>query len=118
MSALTVIIDGYDYTALVEELKLTINGLNADGSGRDVQTGLMTRTKITDKWKAELKMLRLYETDMNRLKNSLQKVSYRATAGAASGTFYTDTIPFGSQRYDKSADESCFDGVSFTMTEM
>lgn len=118
MSKPTVVIGGTDYTQYVEELKLTINGLNAEGSGRDVQTGKMTRTKITDKWKVEIKMLRLNESLMNRLRTTLQQTSYTATAGLASGTFYTDTIPFGSQRYDKSTGESCFDGVSFSMTEI
>lgn len=113
-----VIIDGYDWTEKVEELKPTINGLNAEGSGRDVQTGLMTRTKITEKWKVEIKMLRLTELEVNRLKSSLQKVSYSATAGPASGWFYTDTIPLGSQRYDKDTGQSYFDGIAFSITEM
>ena len=118
MSKLSVIIGGVDYTELVEELKPSVNGLNAEGSGRDVQTGRMTRTKIADKWKVEVKMLRLDESAMNSLKNTLQKVSYTATAGPASGTFYTDTIPFGSQRYDKETGQSYFDGVAFSMTEI
>lgn len=113
-----MIIGGVDYTEYVEELKPTINGLNADGSGRDVQTGLMVRTKIADKWKVEVKMLRLDEAKLKKLKETLQEVSYHATAGEASGMFYTDTIPLGSQRYDKNTGKSYFDGVSFSMIEM
>ena len=101
MSQLTVIIGGVDYTRYVEELSLSINGLNADGSGRDVQTGLMKRVKIADKWKAEIKLLRISEDVMNALKATLKETSYSATAGEASGTFYTDTIPFGSARWNK-----------------
>ena len=118
MSQLTVIIGGVDYTRYVEELSLSINGLNADGSGRDVQTGLMKRVKIADKWKAEIKLLRISEDVMNTLKATLKQTSYSATAGEASGTFYTDTIPFGSARWDKSANKTYYDGVAFTMTEM
>ena len=118
MAQPSVIIDGHDWTAKVEELKPTINGLNADGSGRDVQTGLMTRTKITDKWKVEVKMLRLMEAEVDALQTSLRKTSYSATAGPASGGFYTDTIPLGSQRYDKETNQSYFDGMAFSMTEM
>lgn len=118
MSKPTVIIDGTDYTEFVEELKPTINGLNADGSGRDVQTGRMTRTKIADKWKVEIKLLRIWEDTMEGLKRSLQKPSYMATAGIASGEFYTDTIPLGSVRYDKTKKRTYYDGISFSMTEM
>lgn len=118
MPKLTVIIDGTDYAEHVEELKLTVNGLNADGSGRDVQTGRMVRTKIGDKWKAEIKLLRIWEDTMSALKTSLQKASYMATVGEASGEFYTDTIPLGSVRYDKSQKRNYYDGVSFSMIEM
>ena len=118
MSKPSVIIGGTDYTQYVEELKLTINGLNADGSGRDVQTGLMFRTKIGDKWKAEIKLLRISETVMNSLKATLQETTYTASAGAASGTFYTDTIPLGSARWDREQNITYYDGVAFSMTEV
>lgn len=118
MSKPAVVIGGVDYTEYVEELSLTINGLNADGSGRDVQTGLMKRVKIADKWKAEVKLLRISEDVMSTLKATLKETSYSATVGEASGTFYTDAIPFGSARWDKSANKTYYDGVAFTMTEM
>ena len=113
-----VIIGGVDITRYVEELKISINGLNADGSGRDVQTGLMKRVKVADKWKAEISLLRIDEDVMSRLKGVLRQESYEATAGAASGTFYTDTIPFGSARWNKDDGKTYYDGVAFTMTEM
>ena len=117
MSQLTVIIDGNDYTDYVEELNLSINGLNADGSGRDVQTGKMLRVKIADKWKVEVKMLRLPASVMLSLRNALKKTTYQATAGDASGEFYTDTIPLGSSRWDKD-NGRYYDGVAFSMTEV
>lgn len=113
-----VIIGNIDITDYVEELKLTSNGLNADGSGRDVQDGTMKRVKIASKWQAEVKMLRISEDIMNRLALVLGLKSYEATAGVASGTFYTDTIPFGSVRWNKDDGKTYYDGVAFTMTEM
>lgn len=118
MSKPAVIIGGVDYTSYVEELKLTVNGLNADGSGRDIQTGLMSRVKITDKWKVEVKLLPIDEDVMNTLKETLKKTSYSATTGEASGTFYTDSIPFGSARWNKRQNKTYYEGVAFSMTEM
>lgn len=118
MSKPTVIIAGIDFTPHVEELKISINGLNADGSGRDVQSGLMKRVKIADKWKVEVSMLRIDEDVMSSLEGVLTQESYRATAGRASGEFYTDTIPFGSARWNKDDGKTYYDGVAFTMTEM
>lgn len=119
---LRVIIDDRDYTQYIEELKPSINGLNADGSGRDVQTGRMVRTKIADKWKIEVKLLRIYDDVMYNLTEALKKVSYPVTIqnpGGAdiTGKFYTDTIPLGSQRWDKNRRECYYDGVAFSMTE-
>ena len=118
MSKPTVIIGGIDFTRHVEELKITINGLNADGSGRDVQKGKMKRVKIADKFQVEVKMLRIDEDVMGNLEDVLKEKSYRATAGRASGEFYTDTIPFGSARWNKDDGKTYYDGVAFTMTEM
>lgn len=119
---LRVIIDGADYAQYIEELKPSINGLNADSSGRDIQTGLMVRTKIADKWKVEVKMLRIYDDMMENLRKALQKASYLAFiqwpgASDISGKFYTDTIPFGSQRWDNDRQQCYYDGVAFSMIE-
>ena len=118
MAKPAVIIDGADITRYVEELKISVNGLNADGSGRDVQTGLMKRVKIADKWKAEISLLRIPEEVMDALKESLKKTSYQATAGVASGEFYTDTIPFGAARWNKDDGKTYYDGVAFAITEV
>lgn len=119
---LRVMIDGIDYAQYIEELKPSINGLNADGSGRDVQTGLMVRTKIADKWKFEVKMLRIYDVLKDELQKALLKTSYSVTiqwpgVPNFTGTFYTDTIPLGSQRWDDNRQECYYDGIAFSMTE-
>lgn len=118
MSKPTVIIDGVDYTEHVEELNRTLNGLNADGSGRDAQTGLMKRVKIADKWKIEIKMLRIGEDIMNTLQTALLKTEYVATVCGVTANFYTDTIPFGAARWSKSENKTYYDGVAFSMTQM
>lgn len=120
---LQVIIGGTDYAEHIQGLKPSINGLNADGSGRDVQTGLMVRTKIADKWKIEVTMLPIYDDVMESLRHTLQEPSYpvsvqRPGTSNISGTFYTDTIPFGSQRWIPDERKCRYDGVAFSMTEM
>ena len=50
-----LIIGGHDYAPLVEELNISRNDLDAEGSGRDVQTGLMHRTRVATKLKADVK---------------------------------------------------------------
>jgi hypothetical protein len=39
------------------------------------------------------------------------------TGGQATKTFYTSSVPFGAQRYDKSSGATFYDGMTFSMTE-
>ena len=123
MAQPVLIINGHDYAASVEELNLSRNDLDADGSGRDVQTGLMYRTRIASKLKAEVKMLRLSQAMMRQLHADLSPTYYSATVvDPATGapvtrTFYTSAVPFGAQRYDRETGAPYYDGMSFSMTE-
>ena len=123
MAQPVLIINGHDYAASVEELNISRNDLDADGSGRDVQTGLMYRTRIASKMKADVKMLRLSQTEMQQLHDDLSPTYYSATVvDPATGaqvtkTFYTSTVPFGAQRYDRETGAPYYDGMSFSMTE-
>lgn len=123
MAKPVLIINGHDYAALVEELNLSRNDLDADGSGRDVQTGLMYRTRIATKLKADVKMLRLSQAQMQQLNADVNPVFYSATVvdprtGAqVTKTFYTSTVPFGAQRLNRDTGAPYYDGVSFSMTE-
>ena len=116
-------INGHDYAAYVSELTPSRNDLDADGSGRDVQTGLMYRTRIASKMKVDVKMLRLFEATHKQLLADISGVYYNATVldpttGATSTkTFYTSTVPFGAQRYDKETGAPYYDGMTFSMTE-
>ena len=116
-------INGHDYAPYVEELTPTRNDLDADGSGRDVQTGLMYRTRIATKQKWDVKMLRLDEATHKQLLSDISGVFFDATVldpttgATATKTFYTSSVPFGAQRYDKEDGKPYYSGMSFSMTE-
>lgn len=123
MSVPCLIINGVDYAPFVLELKPTGNGLSADGSGRDTQTGEMFRTKVADKLTFDVSLGRMYEDIHRPLCAALELDFYRVTVlnpgtnTQVTGTFFTETRPFGSQRYDKSVGKTYYDGMAFKMTE-
>ena len=116
-------INGHNYAQYIEELTPTRNDLDAEGSGRDVQTGLMYRTRIGTKQKWDVKLLRLTEAIHKQLIADISPVFYQATVidpttgASATKTFYTSTVPFGAQRYDKETGKPVYDGMTFSMTE-
>ena len=118
-----LIINNHDYAALVEELNASRNDLDAEGSGRDVQTGLMYRTRIASKMKVTVKFFQLQQATMQQLLSDIAQPFYSATVvDPATGaqvtkTFYTSTVPYGAQRYNKETGAPYYDGVTFDMTE-
>ena len=123
MAQPVLIINGHDYAPLVEELNITNNDLDAEGSGRDVQTGLMYRTRIATKMRAEVKLLRLSQAQMRQLAADIAGTFYSATVvNPATGAqvtknFYTSERPFGAQRYSRETGAPYYDGVAFAMIE-
>ena len=123
MAAPVLIINGHDYAPLVEELNIVYNDLDAEGSGRDVQTGLMYRTRIARKLKADVKLLRLQQAQMRQLAADIAGTYYSATVvdpetGAqVTKSFYTSERPFGAQRYNRETGAPYYDGVAFAMIE-
>lgn len=123
MAKPVLIINGHDYAEYVEELNISRNDLDAEGSGRDVQTGVMYRTRIGTKIKVEVKMLRLSEAILRQLLSDISGIFFNATiinpnTGAQDTiNVYTSTVPFGAQRYDKDSGEPYYDGMSFSLTE-
>lgn len=123
MAKPVLIINNRDYAPLVEELNLTNNDLDAEGSGRDVQTGLMYRTRIGTKLKAEVKLLRLQQAQLQQLMADISGTFYSATVvDPTTGTrvtksFYTSERPFGVQRLNKKTGAPYYDGVMFAMIE-
>lgn len=123
MAAPCLIINGHDYAQYIEELTPSRNDLDAEGSGRDVQTGTMYRTRIGTKQKWEVKMLRLTEALHRQLIADINPVFFNVTVldpvtGAqATKTVYTSTVPFGAQRYDRESGAPVYDGMTFSLTE-
>ena len=123
MAKPVLIINNHDYAPLVEELNLTNNDLDAEGSGRDVQTGLMYRTRIAAKLKAEVRMLRLQQAQLQQLMADIAGTFYSATVvdpttGAqVTRSFYTSERPYGAQRYNRETGAPYYDGVTFAMIE-
>jgi hypothetical protein len=118
-----LIINGHDYAPLVEELNIVNNDLDAEGSGRDVQTGLMHRTRIATKMKAEVRLLRLQQPQLQQLMADIAGTFYSATVvdpttGArVTKSFYTSERPFGAQRLNRETGAPYYDGVAFSMIE-
>jgi hypothetical protein len=123
MAQPVLIINGHDYAPLVEELNITNNDLDAEGSGRDVQTGLMHRTRIATKMKAEVRLLRLQQPQLRQLMADIAGTFYSATVvdpttGAqVTKSFYTSERPFGAQRLNRDTGAPYYDGVAFSMIE-
>lgn len=119
-----LVINGHDYTDYVGELSITPNALDADGSGRDVQSGTMYRTMIGVKLKGEVSMLRMPEVMAKTLYQDLMPTAFYnaqilnpATQTLITKQFYTSSIAFGTQRYYPSEGMTYYDGISFSMTE-
>ena len=119
----TLTINSHDYAKYVESIEISRNDLDADGSGRDVQTGLMYRTRIATKLKADIKMLPLQESVHKQLLDDIKGVYFYATivnpvTGAAeSKQWYISTVPFGAQRYNKETGKPYYSGMTFSITE-
>ena len=123
MAKPVLIINSHDYAAHVLELNMSRNDLDADGSGRDVQTGLMYRTRIGTKLKVDVKLKDIPQSVHMQLLSDISGVYYSATVldpttgSTATKTFYTSTVPFGAQRYDKESGKPRYSGMTFSMTE-
>ena len=123
MAKPVLFINGHDYAPLVEELNIVNNDLDAEGSGRDVQTGLMHRTRIATKMKAEVRLLRLQQPQLQQLMADIAGTFYSATVvnpttGAqVTKSFYTSERPFGAQRLNRDTGAPYYDGVTFSMIE-
>ena len=123
MAKPVLIINGHNYAQYVQELNISRNDLDAEGSGRDVQTGLMYRTRIGSKMKVDVKLLPIQQAVHKQLLGDISGVYYSATVvdpstGAqAQKSFYTSTVPFGAQRYNKETGAPYYSGMTFSMTE-
>ncbi len=119
----TLIINRHDYSALAEEINLTWNDLDADGSGRDIHSGLMYRNKITSKLQLTVTMLDMYEDDVRKLSQDLEPQYVDATVldpvtnKVVTKTFYCSSINYGAQLYARVMNKAKYIGVSFELAE-
>lgn len=123
MSRPVLIINSHDYAPLLEELSISRNDLDAEGSGRDVQTGEMFRTRVASKLQISVKFLRLQQADHLRLLGDLAPVFFPvtvldpATGQQATKTVYVSQVPYGVQRYNKRTGMPFYDGMTVSLTE-
>lgn len=119
----TLVINRHDYTNFCMELVPSKNDLDADGSGRDVHSGLMYRNKITDKLNIEVSMVDMLEDDVARLTADLDVEYFQATIvnpktnTKETRTFYCSSINYGAQMYARVQNKIKYVGLTFEMKE-
>lgn len=118
-----IIINGVDFTRLVKECKPSSNDLDADGSGRNILTGLMHRKRVSTKKKYTLTFVRLSSANMSKLLKALYSTTDYVrmttldskTNKRVTRSYYTSTIDEGIQRYI--GGDTVYDDVTFDITE-
>lgn len=116
-------IGNHDYTEFVDTLKPVRNDIDADGSGRNLLNGEMFRTRIAQKDKWSVTFLKLPELIMKSIAEDTDPEFAKITMldpksnRVLEKTYYTSTLTFGSQRYDKSQNLTYYEGCTFDMTE-
>ena len=116
-------IGNHDYTEFVETLSPVRNDLDADGSGRNLLDGLMYRARIAQKDKWSVKFLKLPELIMRSIAEDVNPEYVKITMldpksnRILTKTYYTSTLTYGVQRYDKTSDTTYYEGCTFDLTE-
>lgn len=99
------------------------NDLDADGSGRNLLNGLMYRARIAQKDKWTVKFNRLPELIMKTIAEDMDPVYVNITMlnpktnQVTTKSYYTSTITYGTQHYDRSTNTTIYDGCTFNITE-
>lgn len=116
-------IGSIDFTELVATMTISNNDLDADGSGRDISDGEMHRTKIADKDKLEVAMMRIWENDMITLQAALRpafvSVQYLNPRSnlLETKTMYCSALKHGLQIYNRSRHKTYYQGTTFELVE-
>lgn len=116
-------IGDHDYTEFVDTLKPVRNDIDAEGSGRNLLDGEMFRTRIAQKDKWSVTFLKLPELIMKSIAEDIDPEFAKITMlnpktnRVLEKTYYTSTLTYGSQRYDKSQNLTYYEGCTFDMTE-
>lgn len=115
----------HDYTAFLAEdgLAPVRNDLDADGSGRNLLDGLMYRARIAQKDKWTVKFNRLPELIVKSIAADINPEYVEITMldpktnRYITKTYYTSTLTYGVQRYDRSQNLTYYEGCTFNITE-
>lgn len=115
----------HDYTAFLAEdgLAPVRNDLDADGSGRNLLDGLMYRTRIAQKDKWAVKFNPLPETILKSIAEDIDGEFTDITMldpkanRVITKTYYTSTLTYGTQRYDKGDNRTYYEGCTFNITQ-
>ena len=118
-------IGAHDYTAFIDRdgLQPTRNDLDADGSGRNLLDGLMYRARVSQKDKWSVKFLPLPELVMKSIAEDINPEYVQVTLldpktnTILTKTYYTSTLNYGSQQYDKNRGTTYYVGCTFDLTE-
>lgn len=116
-------IGGHDYTAFVLELEPVRNDLDADGSGRDILSGEMFRTRIAQKDKWSIKFIPLPESIMSSIAEDIDSTFINVslldpkTNSVQTKTYYASSLTYGSQRYHASSNQTYYEGCTFNIVE-
>lgn len=114
-----------DYTAFLADdgLAPVRNDLDADGSGRNLLDGLMYRARIAQKDKWTVKFNRLPELIVKSIAADINPEYVEITMldpktnRHITKTYYTSTLTYGVQRYDRSQNLTYYEGCTFNITE-
>lgn len=115
----------HDYTAFLAEdgLSPVRNDLDADGSGRNILSGKMFRSRIAQKDKWAVKFMRLPELIMKSIAADIDPEFVDITLldpktnRNITKTYYTSTLTYGSQKYLPDQGITVYDGCSFDIIE-
>lgn len=118
-------IGNHDYTAFLAEdgLQPVRNDIDADGSGRNLLDGLMYRTRIAQKGKWTVKFNRLPELIMQSIAEDIDPEFANITLldpktnSESTKEYYTSTLTYGAQKYNKGSNTVYYEGCTFSITE-
>lgn len=127
MPAPCLVINGHDYSAYIKEIKPSLEDVDADGTGRDILTGRMYRSRIGSFNKWTISMLRLTPTLLRQLETDMSAEFFSATLLESETDSHVSRVYYrgasfnkGVQRYIRSGTRegyTVYDGVTFSLIE-
>lgn len=126
MAVPTLVIGGHDYAQYVPAdggITLAVYQMDADGSGRDIHTGLMYRSRVATKRKLEIKTMKIPSSVAAALAADLDVTYLSATIldpisnTHVERTYYCSSVTFGNQVLDPASGVTYYDEVKFDLIE-